>query len=1216
VGWVLSAQEVVGPARWLWSLYAPDGSLAEQFQVEVDSSRWEWEALEDLPGHIARQTDPDDWLASEARLVSQVGRWVSDNLLGPVASRLAKEAPVEVELRVPAGSEKLLALPLTIAEVEDRSLAERRIVFAGAVEAEYPHKKVPVGDQLRVLAVFSVPVGEALLDLRRERKALADLAKEITARGRAIELRVLQYGATKAALKGALADDEGWDIVHLSGHGAPGLIVLEDETGQPQVVPADELSEWLQDARPRLKLVTLSACSSAAFTVAETLRSIGVDAPQVASSASVDARHRALGQQVAQEDRCAVVAMRYPVVDDFAIEFSHSVFQCLWEKHMGLAEAVGWSVLHAAKVPPTAAAPALSAFTPAVFGAGAAELHLVPPTTEGHAQVDTKMAGLRAEPALFVGRVSVITRANAALAPKSGNSGVLFYGMAGAGKSACALELAYGQQANFDAFAWFECPLEGASSDERATALATFSARLESILGVAVADKVHDRARLTAVLPKIKEAVKKRPVLVVLDNAESLLDGQGHWLDPSWGELLGALSGQTGRGRLVLTCRRQPEPSLPGLLVEQVHVLGPDEAVLLARNLPNLGRLFDGQPISAEDRQLARRVLELTGGHPKLLELADAHTGRPQVLLAMLDGAGQRWGSAAVDTASFLSGGEISANPVAVYMGLLDDWTKLALAVLDGATLLMMQFICCLEEPERNSQVVKANWADTWHYLGRPGPVPDHEALLKVLANAALLEPEALDGGQRYNVHPLVAATVSSATAPELQEAVDRALAAYWLRCTNWALGEEQEGKPRSGLVAFGAGRTAVYLARLGDWVGVVSSLEHVVHRDLAPAAVSEAIAVLRRAVVELARTDDELFALGVLGWAYRYVDPAQAERLLRRVERTATAAGRHKEAGTAAGELANVLRSAGRFPRALAAIKRKTAHTKAADLGPWTQLADEVQALEIRQIMGDDRAVLTEIKRLYDDLATLPDPPDENEAVNPWNVREGLYNVGGAAALARKQWDDALVWLGRQEDNKVVRGATELELASTRFNRYGPLVEKSELGEARKLLDSCRDVFERHEDYRMLAKCFSATADVENRLGHTPQAVELEQMALRLQYRQPEPEAVAGSHNNLGIYLRRSVDKRAGLAHLLAAGVIRASTGGSHYDGSVGNVAIGLAAADPVPITFEDLCAVVQETEGVHFAELVTALGARGEELMVTVLDVARDRATRTARP
>ncbi len=103
MGWVLPVAEVKSPGSWLWRLFGPNGALIEHHQVAADTSSWEWQALLDLPEHVARQTDPADRLGSEARLVSQLGDWASSQLLSPVAARLAEEAPVEVDLVVPEG---------------------------------------------------------------------------------------------------------------------------------------------------------------------------------------------------------------------------------------------------------------------------------------------------------------------------------------------------------------------------------------------------------------------------------------------------------------------------------------------------------------------------------------------------------------------------------------------------------------------------------------------------------------------------------------------------------------------------------------------------------------------------------------------------------------------------------------------------------------------------------------------------------------------------------------------------------------------------------------------------------------------------------------------------------------------------------------------------------------------------------------------------------
>ena len=54
-----------------------------------------------------------------------------------------------------------------------------------------------------MLAVFSLPEGAGALNLRRERYALARLVQRIAkVNDKAIELRVLQYGATRERLRG------------------------------------------------------------------------------------------------------------------------------------------------------------------------------------------------------------------------------------------------------------------------------------------------------------------------------------------------------------------------------------------------------------------------------------------------------------------------------------------------------------------------------------------------------------------------------------------------------------------------------------------------------------------------------------------------------------------------------------------------------------------------------------------------------------------------------------------------------------------------------------------------------------------------------------------------------------------------------------------------------------------------------------------------------
>ena len=79
------------------------------------------------------------------------------------------------------------------------------------------------------------------------------------------------------------------------------------------------------------------------------------------------------------------------------------------------------------------------------FGRRAADLQFEPLVHDpDFALPDTRLKlALPAEPRYFVDRLLSLSRASQVLAPDSEQSGVLFYGMAGSGKTACALELAY-----------------------------------------------------------------------------------------------------------------------------------------------------------------------------------------------------------------------------------------------------------------------------------------------------------------------------------------------------------------------------------------------------------------------------------------------------------------------------------------------------------------------------------------------------------------------------------------------------------------------------------------------------------------------------------------------------------------------------------------------------------------------------------------------------
>ena len=154
-----------------------------------------------------------------------------------------------------------------------------------------------------------------------------------------------------------------------------------------------------------------------------------------------------LGSELARHLDCAVLAMRYPVDDEFTIRLTGRLYECLLGRGWTLPRSLQLALAEAAE-----GAPPLSVAAPALFGWRAAELTLLPPKGAPNL-LDIEpdgLAGFPPQPVRFVGRVGQMARASAALAPESGKTGVLLYGMAGSGKTTCALELAYTHSQQFE----------------------------------------------------------------------------------------------------------------------------------------------------------------------------------------------------------------------------------------------------------------------------------------------------------------------------------------------------------------------------------------------------------------------------------------------------------------------------------------------------------------------------------------------------------------------------------------------------------------------------------------------------------------------------------------------------------------------------------------------------------------------------------------------
>ena len=1291
--------------RWRWVLADADGRFLQDHEVTLDESDPVYPSFEDLPAQLRSYEN----VRPAEDVLAEVGAWLGAKVFGKVGEKLVEyeQAPARVvQVRLPASAQNLLFRPFELAHLGGKPLAERglRLIYtvAHAHEQTPGHAAPKDGgphETLRVLGVFSLPRDATPLNLRQERYRLQQLVRRFVRTGnRAVELRLLQYGATRQLLTDLLQEAPGWDVLHFSGHGLEGELILEKPDGAADRIDAAELVKLLRPARARLKLLMLSACYSGAADVRAARRQIGLENPPTRAVAPAEAANvlPSLGQRLAEELDCAVLAMRYPVLDDFATEMALTLYELMLDKKQPLPQALQLALDDALDPARTPYFPAFSRITPLLFGARAADLRLqAPPRKPSFELPQTGLFRFPPQPERFVGRLMPMLRAGQALAPESGKTGVLFYGMAGAGKTACALELAYGYDRQnlerFTGFAWHKAPEEG---HDIAAALTQFALSLEEQLPglelVGLMDNPQDFQRRA--LPRLRGLMQDYAILLVLDNLEGLLTSGGDWRDARWGELLHTLLEHDGDSRLVLTSRRLPTTLVnhPRLQADSIHALSFQESVLLARELPNQKELFKDEP----GREKLQRILRAAQGHPKLLELADAMAADPAALEAHLARAESTVGDTSAARMAFFQTGQ-SDQPEDKFAQELCLWTEGAAQNLSPTARLLAQFLARMEDADRTLAVAQANWEEFLKRLTgeqgeeqQPAPEPARtqaqaalgepglglEAALAQLAQAALIEvethtsqeqritPESLQTllpilaaqnpavadllnnpegvsledflphveaalanptgpvqawldnqqttitTQQFRIHPGVAEALLLSSLPPVLNAVDKEIGDYFVAVCAHGIKTEMRGGGR--LVVEGARHAAPYLLRAQRWEEASILLGQMIARDTSPAALDLALPLLRRIVEKTRGTPEGLVNEGVLAnallWAGHY---AEAEAALGELIARSVAQGNYRQASVNAGNLFNLLLQTGRFAEALRVAEEMADYTRRAGLGPWTQLSDEGMRLQAMAALGRYDEVLAEVEQRRGQLRDLPEKSAAKEAINPWNVREGLLDTGHAAALGLKQWETALALNAEIVEYTRQRGADEVEIARTRFNDYGPLLRSRRYREARALLEDCREVFKKEHAIRELGSVYSALAHLEDEEDRPESAMRFEQTALRYKYQTGQPEGCAISHNNLATYLERSGGAPdAMLAHRMADAIICFQIGSGGFATSLRNLA--RSSLPPAPPSFAQVCAIVEQIEGVRFQELFARLpktAPDGDAAIRTVWEMAK---------
>lgn len=540
-------------------------------------------------------------------------------------------------------------------------------------------------------------------------------------------------------------------------------------------------------------------------------------------------------------------------------------------------------------------------------------------------------------------------------------------------------------------------------------------------------------------------------------------------------------------------------------------------------------------------------------------------------------------------------------------------------AALSPPLRLMFSFLCCMEESDRQSGVIRPVWPQLWPRLGLSGDVIDVAAALEPLERAGLIEiaEETASGGQAaaiYRLHPEKAEAGRAQASEDLRAAVDDELANFWGAVFQLAQAQDMGG---AGGLAIHAGRSAVlYMLRRQRWQDAAAVLERLVSRDSSPEVLDMALPPLQHIAAATADTEDWLQNAGLLAQVLRRSGGREeAEALLREILTKAVERADFHTALAESSELISLLREQGRLEETLALVDEKREYTRRVGLGPWTQLWDEVQRLQLLEAMGRHEEVLEAMDVLGERMQQLPEKSEQEESVEPWNVYETILNLGTTAAINLAQWELALALNGEVMASQQARGAPNLELARTYFNNYVPLLRLGSHDEAWRLLLRCRYEFEQERDVAPLGKVFSALADLESRREQFDQAMKFAEAALRYSYLAGSAEDCSLSHFNLADYLTRADGEPAqALAHRLAAAVIDFQSSSGRWGIMLEGLARHLAAfaeEPPLPKSFAELCALVEQIEGVRLREVFEAPPRRattGDEALAQVLRLAQE--------
>lgn len=467
---------------------------------------------------------------------------------------------------------------------------------------------------LRIVVAVAAPSesGGAMLDYERELRAVLSAVR--VARHDAADIRVVEY-ATTDSIRSALADAPA-HVLHLSGHGVPGQLIIEDDSGSARPIDADS---FIAEAIPPGRMppvISLAACYTDLAedpqrdSFAAKLMKHGASAVVATETSVTDRYATAFFSRVYQELSQAPAPDIVSAVCDVRRLVQRQMIESSHPRDAKLACLDEWATVTILSSSPTNVV-----FDPLVREILPQRTKLVLPNS-GARNIGE-----------FVGRRYDKRELSKDLA---GNqfSGVVLTGIGGVGKSALAQQLLVEQQPS----TLLVVPDGALTVDKLFTAVRDTLVRDEYLRPDRAITQEMVRAatystnialpwqeRLDVLRTHVFEHI---PVLIVLDNFEDSLDDAHQLIDAQAGELLSAWLSSNGLCRFIIASRfsfKLPNAAETRLREKRVGPLTPAETYKLIWSLPMLDRLEDVE---------VERIWRLVGGHPRSLEYIDALLNR------------------------------------------------------------------------------------------------------------------------------------------------------------------------------------------------------------------------------------------------------------------------------------------------------------------------------------------------------------------------------------------------------------------------------------------------------------------------------------------------------------------------------------------------------------------------------------------------------------